>query len=154
MRRTKIKKGLKNKGLVIVSGYFNPLHIGHLDYLREAKKLGNRLLVIINNDEQVKEKGSVPFMNQNDRMKIIMALQFVDTAMMSVDKDKTVYQTLKLVPLYHKADRMIFANGGDRKEGDVPEKAICDELGIEMAYGVGGEKKESSSSLIKNAKLC
>jgi len=150
MKRTKIKKGLKNKGLVIASGYFNPLHIGHLDYLREAKKLGNRLLVIINNDEQVKAKGNISFMNQKDRMKIIMSLQFVDTVMVSADKDKTVCETLRLIPLYHKADRMIFANGGDRREEDVPEKEICDKLGIEMVYGVGGEKKESSSSLIKN----
>jgi len=150
MIRTKIKKGLKNNAIVIVSGYFNPLHSGHIDYLREAKKLGRKLIVIVNNDEQVKLKGSKPFMTEKERLKIIMAIRYVDVAFISPDKDKSSKQGIisakKIIP---KEAPIVFANGGDRTAENVLEIDLCKELGIEMAYGVGGDKKQSSSNLLK-----
>jgi len=130
---------------VAVSGYFNPLHIGHLDYLEAAKKLGDKLLVILNNDEQVKAKGSVPFMNEQDRLRIVSALKVVDEVVLSIDKGKPVIESLRK----YKPD--IFCNGGDQTEKTIPETEVCNELGIELVFGVGGNKARSSSTLITEA---
>lgn len=136
-----IKKGIR----VAVSGYFNPLHVGHLEMIEKAKKLGDYLIVIINNDYQVGLKGSVPFMSEKDRIKIIRALRSVDEVFLSIDKDKTVCKSLTKV----KPD--IFANGGDRKNlNDVPEYEICQKLKIKMVDGLG-RKIRSSSILIADA---
>lgn len=129
---------------VCVSGYFNPVHKGHIRYLKEAKKLGMRLIVIVNNDKQVKIKGSKPFMGQEERLEIVSAIKYVDEALIAIDEDATVIQTLKLV----KPD--IFAKGGDRTLDNIPEKEICDKLGIKIVEMVGGGKVQSSSKLIKN----
>ena len=147
--------------VVVISGYFNPLHVGHLDYIYEAKKLGEKLLVIVNNDEQVKIKGSVPFMNEHDRMRIVESITPVSGAILSIDTDGSVVQTLKnIYTKYNLAHgwfakstaNIIFANGGDRKLGNTPEEEFCKEVGIETVYGVGGGKRESSSELIANSK--
>jgi len=131
--------------VVAVSGYFNPLHVGHLEMIEKAKKLGDKLVVILNNDIQVKLKGSVPFMNLKDRVKIMSALADVDQVFISIDKDKTVCESLKKL----KPD--IFANGGDRKSlGDVPEYEICQKYDIEMVDGLG-KKIRASSKLISQA---
>ncbi len=129
---------------VAVSGYFNPLHVGHLEMIEKAKKLGNYLVVIVNNDYQVSLKGRVPFMNEKDRLKIVEALKCVDEVFLSIDKDLSVCQSLKKV----KPD--IFGQGGDRNEGNIPEAEICKELGIKMVDGLG-QKIRSSSDLIKDA---
>jgi cytidyltransferase-like protein len=139
------KKDVKKRIKVAVSGYFNPLHVGHLDMIKMAKKLGDKLVVIINNDVQVKLKGSVPFMKQADRIKIVKALRDVDEVFLSIDQDKTVCKSLaKIKPA-------IFANGGDRKNiNDVPEFVICQKLHIDMVDGLG-KKIRASSELIKKA---
>jgi len=138
---------MKKKITVAVSGYFNPLHVGHLEMIEKAKKLGDRLVVIVNNDHQVKLKGSVPFMNQTDRMKIVLALKGVDKVFLSIDKDKTVIKSLAKV----KPD--IFANGGDRKSlGDVPEYDICQKLNIKMVDGLGRKIRASSTLIAEAAK--
>ncbi len=131
-------------GTVCVSGYFNPVHKGHIRYLKEAKKLGMRLVVIVNNDKQVKIKGSKPFMDQQERLEIVSAIGCVDEAIVSIDADETVIETLKLV----KPD--IFAKGGDRTLDNIPEKEICDKLGIKIVTKVGGGKIQSSSGLLKH----
>jgi len=128
-----------------VSGYFNPLHVGHLQMIREAKKLGDYLVVIVNNNEQVKLKGSIPFMTEQDRAEIVRALKDVDEVFIAIDKDRSVCESLRAV----KPD--IFANGGDRNAGNIPEAAVCEELGIEIIDNVGGGKIRSSSELLKNA---
>lgn len=135
---------MRKKIIVAVSGYFNPLHVGHLEMMERAKKLGDSLAVIVNNDHQVKLKGSVPFLNQADRMKIVSAIKWVDKVFLSVDKDKTVCKSLAKV----KPD--IFAQGGDRHEGNIPEAEICRRLGIKMVDGLG-KKIRSSSTLIARA---
>jgi D-beta-D-heptose 7-phosphate kinase/D-beta-D-heptose 1-phosphate adenosyltransferase len=128
--------------VIVASGYFNPIHIGHVRYLREAKKLGTKLIVIINSDKQCKLKGSFLFMNEKERAEIISSLKFVDEVVLSVDKDKTVCKTLELIK------PNIFAKGGDRTLDNIPEKEVCEEFGIKMVFNVGGGKVQSSSRLI------
>ena len=139
--------------VVVISGYFNPLHCGHLDYIEGAAKLGDKLVVIINSDEQVKLKGSVSFMEESERVRIIAALGMVDHACLSTDKDESVTKTLEGIYNYYATDYffdgMIFANGGDRTETDSPEEAYCQWRKIKTAYNVGGGKTNSSSELLK-----
>ena len=130
----------KNKIRVAVSGYFDPIHVGHLEYLRMAKELGDSLVVIVNNNYQCKLKKGKHFMDENDRVEIVKALRFVDEVFLSVDKDRTVCKSLEKV----KPD--IFANGGDRATSEVPETPICKKFNIKMIDGLG-EKIRSSSSL-------
>jgi|TARA_Y100000593_G_scaffold36171_1_gene70487 cytidyltransferase-like protein len=143
--------------VVVISGFFNPLHIGHIDYISSARNLGDFLIVIVNSDDQVEIKGSVPFMNQDDRLRIIRNIKGVDRSVISIDKDGSVCQTIREEfkrlqndPFF---EEMIFANGGDRKEGGVPEDILESELGIRMVYNIGGEKIQSSSDLIKKSKI-
>jgi len=136
----------KKKITVAVSGYFNPMHVGHLEMMEKAKKLGDRLVVIVNNDYQVKLKGRVPFLNQKDRMKIVSAIKWVDKVFLSIDRDSSVSKSLAKV----KPD--IFAKGGDRKHGNIPtsETDICRKLNIRRVDGLG-KKIRSSSVLIAQA---
>jgi rfaE bifunctional protein nucleotidyltransferase chain/domain len=134
-----------NKKIVVASGYFNPLHEGHIKYLEEAKKLGDYLIVIVNNDNQVKIKGSIPFMSDIERANIIKALKVVDDVIISVDEGGSVCKTLE------KIKPNVFAKGGDRTFDNIPEKEVCEALGIDMVFGVGGEKTQSSSTLLKSA---
>lgn len=135
--------------IVIASGYFNPTHTGHLDYLEEAKKLGDVLIVIVNNDDQVKVKGSQPFLSGKDRVRLVQALGCVNQAVMSIDQDGSVTKTIQAIWESWKFSNseFIFANGGDQKSG-VPEEEFCNHHGVKMVYGVGGEKTQSSSSLL------
>lgn len=128
-----------------MSGYFNPLHVGHLEMIDRAKKLGDYLVVIVNSDYQVGLKGSFPFISEKDRLKIVESLRAVDEVFLSIDRDRTVCRSLaKIKP-------NIFANGGDRKNlNDVPEYDICRKLNIKMVDGLG-KKIRSSSILIANA---
>ena len=128
---------------VAISGYFNPIHIGHIKYMEEAKSLGDELIVIVNNDAQVKLKGSKSFMNEQDRLAIVRAIKYVDRAILSIDTDRTVKKTLtELSP-------DVFAKGGDSTDTNVPELSICEQLGIAVVMGVGGNKIQSSSKLLK-----
>jgi len=136
---------------VIVSGYFNPIHVGHLDYLEAARELGHYLIVIVNNDAQVRLKGRVEFMPEEDRRRIVEALYMVDEAVLSIDIGRDVCDTLREV-VSNCGNQFIFANGGDQTSETIPETAICEELGIEMVFGVGGEKTVSSSELIEAAR--
>ena len=143
--------------VVVVSGYFNPIHSGHIDYLESAKEIGDYLIVIVNNDKQVKMKGRDPFMNELERLRIVRALRCVDKAVIAIDEDGTVCRSIKKE--YHQLQDdpffigMAFANGGDRNKGGVPEDLLEEELGIRMIYNVGGEKTQSSSTLIQRSKV-
>jgi len=140
----------KKSKVVIVSGYFNPIHIGHVRMIREAAKLGDFLYVIVNNDKQVKLKGSVPFMKELDRMEIVSLIKGVEYSLLSIDKDLTVCESLERLKGLGDVD-MIFANGGDRGKKNVPEVETCKRLGIDMAWNVGGKKIRASSELISKA---
>ena len=125
---------------VAVSGYFDPLHVGHLEYLELASKLGDRLIVIVNSDLQAVIKKGKSFMPEEDRMRIIKSLKFVDEVFLSIDKDGSQCKTLEAI----KPD--IFANGGDRSVGEIPESSVCSKYNIEMVDGLG-DKIRSSSDL-------
>ena len=125
---------------VAVSGYFDPIHVGHLDYLEHAKKLGDKLVVIVNNNHQCVLKKGKPFMDELDRMRIVKSLHMVDEVFLSVDSDRSVCKSLEEI----KPD--IFANGGDRANSEIPESTICSKYNIQIVDGLG-EKIRSSSSL-------
>jgi D-beta-D-heptose 7-phosphate kinase/D-beta-D-heptose 1-phosphate adenosyltransferase len=129
---------------VCTSGYFNPIHVGHLKLLEEASKLGDWLVVIVNNDEQVKLKGSKPFMTEDERCAIVKSIRYVDEVILSIDTDKGICNTLELV------HPDIFAKGGDSTKDNVPEQDICDKLDIHIVFDVGGGKIQSSSTLKNN----
>jgi glycerol-3-phosphate cytidylyltransferase/D-beta-D-heptose 7-phosphate kinase/D-beta-D-heptose 1-phosphate adenosyltransferase len=139
----------------IVSGYFNPLHVGHLDMMEAARALGDALVVIVNNDaQQVLKKGKV-ITTQTDRLRIVDALRVADSALVAVDEDGSVAASLEVIHAAYPGVDLVFCNGGDRSpDGDaVPgaEVAVCERLGIEMAWGVGGQTKADSSSRINEA---
>lgn len=139
-----------NKIGVIVSGYFNPLHIGHLEYFKKSKLLGNFLFVIVNNDLQRNLKGSKIFMNQEERVEIISNIRSVDKVILSVDTDRSVRKTIEYISNNFSQDfDLIFANGGDQKNISSPEKEICQKLNIKIVDGMG-EKIQSSSWILKN----
>ena len=124
--------------VIATSGYFDPLHVGHLECLELAKNLGDKLIVIVNNDIQAKLKKGKPFMPEQDRVKIVSALKCVDEVILSIDKDKTQCQTLKLL----KPD--IFAKGGDRTSDEIPESSICNQFNIKIVDGLGTKIRSSS----------
>jgi len=138
------------KKIIITSGYFNPIHCGHINLIREAKKLGDFLVVIVNNDEQVKIKGSVPFMLEQERIEIVKALKYADDVVLSIDKNASVVESLKMVAKKYPGE-LFFAKGGDRHSGNIPEVGVCEEFNIKIINNVGGAKVQSSSSLIKKA---
>lgn len=137
---------------MITSGYWNPLHVGHINLFRDAKKLGDVLVVVVNNDEQVKLKGSALFMPENERLQIIKALKHVDEVILSVDTDVSVAKTLEMIAKKY-PEELYFAKGGDRNSGNIPnqETEVCKKYDIKVINGVGGDKVQSSSWLIKNA---
>ena len=137
-----------NKKLIIVSGYFNPLHIGHIDYFENTKKGFDKLIVIVNNDFQRKLKGSKEFMLEDERVSIINALSITDKVFLSIDKDRSVSKTInKIYLLYNDEYDIFFGNGGDQSSKNVPENEICKELGVRLIDGLG-EKIQSSSWLL------
>ena len=137
----------------IISGYFNPIHTGHLDYIEGAKQRCDLLYVIVNSDRQVDIKGSKQFMDEGSRLRIVRALAYVNKAMVSIDDDSTVCRSIKAIHKQYCDDPFLtdifFMNGGDRSQGTVPEAEVCEELDIKMIYNVGGVKTESSSTLLQ-----
>ena len=139
---------MKSKA-IIVSGYFNPLHKGHLELFEKAKAAGNQLWVIINSDLQRELKGSKEFMLEDERLLIVSAIGIIDKALVSVDKDKTQCATLRfLANEYGTEYDLFFANGGDQNNDSIPEAPICKEAGIGLIQGLG-DKIQSSSWLLK-----
>jgi cytidyltransferase-like protein len=134
----------------IVSGYFNPIHIGHLQMIKAARELAPHLVVIVNNDrQQLLKKGRI-LMTEEDRHAIVAELRCVDEAFVAVDDDATVVASLRALRERYPDAALLFCNGGDRSPaGDAaPEAGLADEIGLEMVYGVGGEDKADSSSRI------
>ncbi len=136
---------------IVVSGGFDPVHIGHLELFENAKKLGDHLTVILNSDSFLKEKKGFVFMTFKERKKILSGFKCVDKVVKCIDKDNTVRETL--INLKSKNQVDIFANGGDRKKiSDIPEYKTCKENGIKMIFDIGGAKVQSSSKLVKQFK--
>ena len=138
---------MKSK-IIIVSGYFNPIHKGHLEYFIHAKAKGDLLFVIINSDHQRALKGSKEFQKEDERLFIVQHIREVDQAFLSIDEDRTVCKTLEMFfTRFGNEYQLAFANGGDQNNTSIPEVPICQALGIELIDGLG-EKIQSSSWLI------
>lgn len=133
---------------VMVSGYFNPIHKGHIEYFHNAKAYGDRLFVIVNSDFQRALKGSKEFQDENERFFIVQNLRLVDKCFISIDSDRTVIETIKMIfNNYCHQYQFAFANGGDQFNTISPERPICEKLGIELIDGLG-DKIQSSSWLL------
>ena len=138
------------KKVIIVSGYFNPIHKGHIEYLNLSKQKGDLLIVIVNNDVQRKLKGSKEFMFEKERALIVSNIKVVDKVFISIDKDRSVVETIRLI--YSKMSNnydLFFANGGDQNNSTIIEKDICEELNIGLIDSLG-KKVQSSSWILKN----
>ena len=134
--------------IVIVSGYFNPIHKGHLEYFIHAKSKGDLLFVIVNSDHQRALKGSKEFQKEDERLFIIQHIKEVDQALLSIDQDRTVCKTLEMLHAqFGDKHQLAFANGGDQNNNSIPEVPICQVLGIELIDGLG-DKIQSSSWLL------
>ena len=132
--------------IIIASGFFDPIHAGHIEYLELAKKLGDKLIVILDNDEQCKIKKGKPFMPQSERKIILKSLKFVDEVFDSIDKDKSVCNSIRAIAEKFHGEEIIFAKGGDRFSYEIPEANICREKGIKIMDNLG-KKIQSSSKL-------
>lgn len=134
---------MTDRRVICVSGYFDPLHVGHIEYIQKAKSLGDELVVIVNNDTQSRLKKGRPFMRDDERATILRAIRDVNHVVVSVDKDRTVRETLRTMeprPTH-------FCNGGDQNNTSIPESDVCRELGIQLIEGLG-DKVQSSSWLL------
>jgi len=136
------------KKAIIVSGYFNPIHKGHLEYFNNAKALADELFVIVNSDLQRGLKGSKEFQKEDERLFIVQNIKAVDKAIISIDKDRTVCESIRSLQVKYGDDYQLgFANGGDQDNNSIPEAPICNELGIQLIDGLG-DKIQSSSWLL------
>ncbi len=152
-------KIFKSKKIAIVSGYWNPLAVHHLQYIRAASELADSLILIVNNDYQVKLKGNLPFQTELEREIICNYIVCVDWVVRSRDCDRTVRQTLQYIydilqianklRFWPRKQQLLFCNGGDVEKCE--EEYICDKLGIKTVYGVGGGKTGSSSKILDKA---
>ena len=135
---------------IIVSGYFNPIHKGHIELFHNAREKGDQLFVIVNNDHQRALKRSKEFMSENERVLIVSELKIVDKAFLSIDQDRTVRSSIeKLFKEYGDYYDLYFANGGDQNNDTIPERPICEEMNVALIDGLG-DKIQSSSWLLKN----
>ncbi|UJP63378.1 adenylyltransferase/cytidyltransferase family protein [Mongoliitalea daihaiensis] len=139
------------KKAVIVSGYFNPIHKGHIEYFNHAKAAGDVLIVIVNNDHQRALKGSKEFQGEDERLFIVSNIKSVDQVFLSIDQDRTVCETIRQIHnQLGNTYQLAFANGGDQNNQSIPEVPVCEELGIELIDGLG-DKIQSSSWLLKSS---
>ena len=134
---------------IIVSGYFNPIHKGHLEYFNNAKAIADQLFVIVNNDHQRGLKGSKEFQDEKERMIIVSNIKAVDKAILSIDTDRTVCATIKMIAeQFGDEFELGFANGGDQNNDTIPERAVCEDMNVALIDGLG-DKIQSSSWLLK-----
>jgi cytidyltransferase-like protein len=140
---------LKKQKAIIVSGYFNPIHKGHLEYFNNAKAMADKLFVIVNNDHQRELKGSREFQDENERMIIVSNIKSVDKVILSIDTDRTVSATIKMIAeQFGEEFDLGFANGGDQNNDTIPERVVCEEMNMALIDGLG-DKIQSSSWLLK-----
>ena len=141
------------KNVIIVSGGFDPVHKGHIRMFREAANLGAQVIVGLNSDEWLTRKKGKPFMNWDERAEILESCKWINQVISFDDSDDTASDVILKVCLMYKNEdvNIYFANGGDRKVGNVPELDVCKKLGVVMLWGIGGGKIQSSSWLINGA---
>jgi D-beta-D-heptose 7-phosphate kinase/D-beta-D-heptose 1-phosphate adenosyltransferase len=129
--------------IVLATGGFDPIHSGHIKFLKNAKELGDMLVVGINSDEWLERKKEKSFMPWNERLTIINNLQMVDEVFTFMDDDDSAINFIKQIKAHYPKDELIFVNGGDRTADNIPEMVFDD---VEFVFGVGGEDKRNSSS--------
>ena len=140
---------MKKQKAIIVSGYFNPIHKGHLEYFNNAKAMADKLFVIVNNDHQRELKGRKEFQDEKERMIIVFNIKAVDKAILSIDTDRTVCATIKMIAeQFGEEFDLGFANGGDQNNDTIPERLVCEEMNVALIDGLG-DKIQSSSWLLK-----
>ena len=140
---------MKKQKAIIVSGYFNPIHKGHLEYFNNAKAMADQLFVIVNNDHQRELKGSREFQDESERMIIVSNIKAVDQAILSIDTDRTVSATIKMIAEQFGGEfELGFANGGDQNNDTIPERLVCEQMNVALIDGLG-DKIQSSSWLLK-----
>jgi cytidyltransferase-like protein len=140
---------LSKQKAIIVSGYFNPIHKGHLEYFNNAKTKADKLFVIVNSDHQRALKGSREFQDENERMIIVSNIKAVDKAILSIDTDRTVCKTIESIAgEFGNEFDLGFANGGDQNNDTIPEREVCDMMNVALIDGLG-DKIQSSSWLLK-----
>ena len=136
---------------IIVSGYFNPIHKGHIEYFQNARANGDELFVIVNSDFQRALKGSKEFQDENERFFLVESIRLVNKCFLSIDRDRTVVESIKMIfDQFGNQYQLAFANGGDQNNDTIPERPICEELGIELIDGLGGKIQSSSWLLCKH----
>lgn len=134
--------------IILVSGGFDPIHSGHIEYLKSAKEYGNRLIVALNSDSWLEKKKGKPFMTFNERKSILQAIKYVDEVIDFQDDEKgSCINAIDKVKKLYPNDKIFFANGGDRNNQNIPEMSVS---GVEFLFGVGGDDKKNSSSWILN----
>jgi cytidyltransferase-like protein len=145
----KKQRNMSKKKGIIVSGYFNPIHKGHIEYFNNAKAIADELFVIVNNDHQRALKGSKEFQKEEERVFIVSNIKSVNHCILSIDQDRTVCKTIEKIAVDFGNDyELSFANGGDQNNNTIPERPICDQMGITLVDGLG-DKIQSSSWLLK-----
>lgn len=128
---------MSKEKVVAISGYFDPIHVGHIEYINKSKNLGDKLIVILNNDKQSQIKKGKSFMSEDDRKIILENIKSVDAVFISIDEDESVCKSLEKI----RPD--IFAKGGDRFAAEIPESKTCQDLGIKMIDGLGDKIRSS-----------
>ena len=152
-----------HKNIVILSGGFDPVHIGHIRMFREASQFGHYVIVGLNSDDWLTRKKGKPFMCWEERKEVLESIRYVNQVLPFDDSDDTASDIIRKVANHYWDNAetddtgffnyysIYFANGGDRGKGNVPEIEVCKDVGVEMLWGVGGGKVQSSSDLIKNS---
>jgi len=136
--------------IIVASGYFNPIHKGHIEYLNNSKENGDELFVIVNSDIQRELKGSKEFQEQSERCFIVDSIKSVDRVILSIDSDRTVCKTLEYIhDMYGDGNKIYFTNGGDQDNQSIPEVSVCKRLGIGLIDGLGNKIQSSSWLLNK-----
>lgn len=141
---------MKKEVIVAVSGGFDPIHIGHVRMFEEARALGDRLVVILNNDNWLRKKKGFVFMPEEERAEVLASIRWVDEVMLTKHEEDT--EDMSVCEALRELRPDIFANGGDRKSDNIPEVAVCGEIASQMVFGIGrGGKVQSSSWLAAKA---
>ncbi len=140
----------KDEVIVAVSGGFDPIHPGHIRMFKQARALGDKLVVIINNDNWLRKKKGYVFMKESERAEIIRSIRYVDAVFVTTHKANS--EDMSVTDALKKLRPDIFANGGDRTKKNIPEVAVCQSIDCKMVFNVGeGGKIQSSSSLVDKA---
>mgnify|MGYP001235923352 CR=1 FL=1 len=135
--------------VVMISGGFDPPHVGHIRMALESAKIGKKVIVGVNSDDWLTRKKGYVFMPWAERAELMEAVKGVDKCLDFDDSDNTAIDLIRKVRELYPNDSVAFANGGDRITDNTPEKSFCESVGVEMVWEVGGGKIQSSSDLVK-----